>query len=315
MKTVDVVGVGVALVDNLAYVGDQQLESMDLTKGTMQLIDHTQLQRICAEIKPDTIQSGGSVANTIVQMASLGSRCEFIGKIADDKAGERFGRDMTDAGVRFATTVTQSSKPSGQCYVFVSKDAQRTMCTHLGAATDLSVRDVDVQSIASAHCLLVEGYLWDSSDAIQLIEAQTSIATANETRIALTLSDPLLVERHRRFLQAYVESYVDILICNEHEALQLYQSATLEEAISLIRTKVSIAVITRGAQGSEATRDDQKYVCEAAKASRVRDTTGAGDAYAAGFLHGLSKNLPVPDCMKIGSDLAALVIQHIGGRR
>ncbi len=315
MKTVDVVGVGVALVDNLAYVGDQQLESMGLIKGTMQLIDHAQLQRICGQIVPDTIQSGGSVANTIVQMAALGSCCEFIGKIADDQAGERFRHDMTSAGVRFAADATQSSKPSGQCCVLISKDAQRTMCTHLGAATDLSVHDVDARSIANAHCLLVEGYLWDSGDAVKLIEAQTSIAIENATRIALTLSDPLLVERHRSLLQAYVENYVDILICNEQEALQLYRSASLREAMGMLRTKVSIAVITRGAQGSEAARDDQKYVCEAAKVSRVRDTTGAGDAYAAGFLHGLSKNLPVPDCMKSGSDLAARVIQHIGGRR
>ena len=314
MKTADVLGIGVALVDYLSFVSDRQLESMHLAKGTMKLIDHDELTQIQKLISPDSIQSGGSVANTIVQLASLGSQCHFIGKVAGDDTGSKFRKDMECVGVEFATALSESELPTGRCYVFVTPDAQRTMCTFLGAGTSLAISDVDADAIANVRYMFVEGYLWDSPSAKQMIAEKTAIAIQSDTAISLTLSDPLLVDRHREHLQDYVENYVDLLICNEFEALQMYRSKSLDDAVELLRKKVMTLVVTKGEYGSLVVCGDETHVRNATRICDVKDTTGAGDAYAAGFLHGFARQLPITDCMTIGSDLASEVVQHMGGR-
>ena len=314
VKSIDVLGIGSAIIDHLSLVNDEALAATKLSKGTMSLIDYSERSRLSNAVTSDSVQSGGSIANSIFHLAGLGSRCQFIGKVAIDTAGDRIVEEFNRAGVKFFTSRIEPEPATGQCFILITPDAQRTMCTYLGASTTLSLKDIDPQAARQVSCQFSEGYLWDSPSARELILEQTKLARRHDTVIAFSLSDPLLVERHRQALTHYVEQDVDVLFANEFEAQALYRTNGFESTINQLRDKVSLLVLTRGAAGSVAIQGDQVYECPADPVANVRDTTGAGDAYAAGFLHGLTRKLSVPQCMSLGSRQAAHVVEKLGGR-
>ena len=311
---IDVLGIGNAMVDILSFAKDADLRRMQLEKGIMVLIDSDDVRRFEAAVKPVSRRSGGSIANSMACVSALGGKAGYIGKIADDETGEQFSRDMRAAGIEFSTLPIGNKTPTGRCYIFVTDDAQRTMCTFLGACTLLSPDDLDVDAIERSSVILIEGYLWDSPSARELVMQSSKQASKSETKVALSLSDPMLVDRHRESLQSFVEQDVDILFANEQEAGQLYKSMDLRETLATLQEQVSTLVVTRSEHGSVVVQGGEEITRAPDPVSEVVDTTGAGDAYAGGFLRGFVRDMPIRECMDIASAAAAEVIEHIGGR-
>ena len=311
---VDVLGIGNAMVDILCFAEDSELQNMGLIKDSMTLIDEDAAGELESVVKPASVCSGGSVANSIVQLSLLGGRSQFIGKIAQDKIGQQFREDMSRSRIDFNTRPVQSGASTGRCYIFVTSDAQRTMCTSLGACLKLSADDVEEEAIKRSSFLLIEGYLWDLPGAKDLILESSRVAKEAGTSIAFTLSDPFLVDRHRCDLQKYVEQQVDFLFANELEAQSLYVSENLEAALADIKGTVKHLVVTRGELGSVVLSQGKTHVREAEPVPDLIDTTGAGDAYAAGFLYGFTRDWSIPKCMDAASGIAAQVIRQVGGR-
>ena len=313
-KVIDVLGIGNAIVDILCSVDDDELQHKGLIKGSMALIDDETRASLDATVKPICRQSGGSVANSVVHVAELSGRSQYIGKVANDTTGQQFMDDMGRSGVIFNSTVLNSGASTGRCFVFVTPDGQRTMCTYLGACVDLSIDDVDVAAIKRSKTLLIEGYLWSSLSAREMILKSAAIAQESETLVAFSLSDPYLVDGYRLQLQEFVQNYVDLLFGNEREMEELHQTHGLDDTIVALSPLVSHLVITRGEFGSVAVVNDEMFKCSAVPVEEVVDTTGAGDAYAGGYLYGFAREFTVAQCMSIASDVAGRVIGHFGGR-
>lgn len=309
----DVVAVGNAIVDVLVQVDESLLQQVGVTKGVMTLIDSDQADRIYAALPPAVECSGGSAANTIAGIASLGGRGAFIGMVKDDQLGAVFRHDLISQGVTFRTQMAQSGPATARCMIMVTPDAQRTMQTYLGAAVELSPADIDEELIVSAQYTYLEGYLWDPPAAKQAMLKAAACARKAGRKVALSLSDPFCVDRHRDEFRGLIKDHVDILFANEAEITALYQT-DLEQAISAIRGEVELAAITRGALGSMAIKGDQLVIIDAEPLQRLIDTTGAGDLYAAGFLHGLSGQRDLAECARLGGLCAAEVISHMGPR-
>ena len=313
-KVIDVLGIGNAIVDILCGVDDDELQHKGLTKGSMALIDDETRASLDSTVTPICRQSGGSVANSVVHVAELTGRSQYIGKVANDTTGRQFMDDMGRSGVIFESTVLNSGASTGRCFVFVTPDGQRTMCTYLGACVDLSIDDVDVAAIKRSKTLLIEGYLWSSPSAKEMILQSAAIAQESETLVAFSLSDPFLVDGYRSQLQEFVRNHVDLLFGNEREMEELHQTHGLDDTIVALSPLVSHLVITRGEFGSVAVVNDEMFKCSAVPVEEVVDTTGAGDAYAGGYLYGFAREFPVAQCMSIASDVAGRVIGHFGGR-
>ncbi|MDE0309632.1 MAG: adenosine kinase [Acidiferrobacterales bacterium] len=310
---VDVLGIGNAIVDILCPAQDSDLQELGLDKGMMTLVDGETVGQLKQAVAVDSMQSGGSVANSVAQLSALGGRGQFIGKVADDHVGDKFRQEMIDLSIRFETSPMESQISTGCCYIFVTPDAQRTMCTHLGASGLLTTDDLDPAAVSLASVVLIEGYLWDLPDSVELIHETVRVAKHSQTLVALSLSDPLLVNRHRDRLQDFIHNHVDIVFANELEWKNLCES----EREELGRTTNRIAehtVITRGEQGSVVTLKGTTCTRPADPVSEVVDTTGAGDAYAAGYLYGLTRNWSVERCMELASKTAAQTIAHMGAR-
>lgn len=313
-KAIDVLGIGNAMVDILCSVEDQELRHKGLTKGSMTLIDNEMRASLDSVVKPIFRQSGGSVANSVVHVAELTGRSQYIGKVANDSTGKQFIEDMAASGVIFESTVLDSDASTGRCFVFVTPDGQRTMCTYLGACANLTIDDVDVAAIRQAKSLLIEGYLWSSRSAKEMILKSAEIAHESETLVAFSLSDPFLVDSHRSELQDFVHNDVDILFGNELEMEQLHETRGLSETIDALKPVVDHLVITRGEHGSVVVSADEVFTNNATSIAKVVDTTGAGDAYAGGYLYGFAQGFSVAQCMSIASNLAGRVVGHFGGR-
>jgi sugar/nucleoside kinase (ribokinase family) len=259
--------------------------------------------------------SGGSAANTVVGVASLGGRAGYIGKIAADQLGDVFRHDIRSAGVTYATPPAKSGPATARCLIFVTPDAQRTMQTYLGACVELGPDDVPDKTIASAAVTYLEGYLWDKPAAKDAFRKAMKIAHDAKRKVALTLSDPFCVERHRTEFRDLVDNHVDILFANEAEIVSLYHAKDFDEALSHVQGhKNKIMVVTRSEKGSVVCHDGSVHAVPAEKVERVVDTTGAGDLYAAGFLYGLSQQMSLTDCARIGGIAAAEIISHFGAR-
>ena len=313
-KPIDVLGLGNAIVDILCFTREEDILKMELAKGTMQLVGHEAVHKLRQNLSLDSFRSGGSIANSLAHLSELGASCQFVGKVARDDTGARFTNDLKQLGIKFTTRPLQDGSTSARCYIFVTPDGQRTMCTYLGASSMLSTTDLDEEAIRDASCMFVEGYLWYSATARELIFESSKIARSLGTNIAFSLSDPVLVDSFRSELQPYVEENVDILFANELEAEQLFRTNGAKETVCALSQKVNTLVMTQGAAGSVVAAEGQIFDRPAVSVPNVVDTTGAGDAYAAGILFGLSRNKPIPNCMEIASRIAAEVIQHIGGR-
>lgn len=309
----DILGIGNAIVDVVAATDDQFLSRHDMHKGAMQLIDADQADRLYAAMPPGIESSGGSAANTCAVAANLGARVAYIGKVADDQLGQVFRHDITAAGVDFHTSPLSGGAPTARCLILVTPDGQRTMNTFLGACVALDAADVHPSLVSRAKVTYLEGYLFDPPAAQAAFYKAADAAHAADRQVALSLSDPFCVNRHRDAFRKLVASHVDILFANEAEITALYETNTFEEAAQLARAEVDLAALTRSEAGSLIIHgNDTIHV--AAHPTKVVDTTGAGDAYAAGFLAGYTRGKPLAECGRIASIAAAEIISHYGAR-
>ncbi len=314
MADLDVVGIGNALVDVLSRESDAFLTAQGLTKGAMQLVDEGRAAELYAAMGPAMEVSGGSAANTIVGVASFGGRAHYVGKVRDDQLGEVFRHDLAAVGVGYATAPATTGPSTGRCLIVVTPDAQRTLTTYLGASVHLGPADVDRALIERAGILYLEGYLFDPPEAQRAFRTAADMAHAAGRKVALTLSDPFCVDRHRAAFRELVERHVDILFANEVEIRSLYEAADFDAALQQARRHCAVAALTRSELGSVVAAGDEIHVIDAHPVAQVVDTTGAGDLYAAGFMVGLSRGLDLATCGRLGSLAAAEVISHVGAR-
>jgi sugar/nucleoside kinase (ribokinase family) len=316
MQQHDVVGIGNAIVDVIGRCDDAFLTRHGRSKGSMQLVDAAAIAALYEAMGPGVEISGGSAANTMVGVASLGGRAAFIGKTAADQFGQVFGHDIRAAGVRFTTpTAAAGSEPTGRSLILVTPDGQRTMNTFLGVSPQLSAAEIDAKLISNAHIVYLEGYLFDRPEAKAAFRTAARIAVGAGRRVALSLSDSFCVDRHRGEFLAFIRSTVDILIANEAEITALYQTPSFDVALEAARADTKLAALTRSEKGSVIlSPGSAPLIIPAAPAAAVLDTTGAGDLYAAGLLYGISRGLDLGTAGRLGSLAAAHIIAQVGAR-
>jgi sugar/nucleoside kinase (ribokinase family) len=312
--TFDVVAIGNAIVDVVARTEDAFLVAHGLHKGTMTLVDAARSEEIYGAMPPAVEMSGGSAANTVAGVASLGGRAAYIGKVRDDQLGEAFSHDIRAVGVEFSAPPAAAGPATGRSLILVTPDAHRTMQTYLGASTELGPEDVPRELIASAQVTYLEGYLWDRPRAKDAFLRAARYAHEAGRRVALTLSDPFCVERHRASFVELVRDHVDVLFANEQEIIALYETTGFDDALQQVRGRCEVVVLTRSARGSVIVAGDDLHTIDAAPVEAVVDTTGAGDLYAAGFLYGLTHGFALAACGRLASRCAAEVISHVGAR-
>lgn len=313
LPTLDLLGIGNAIVDVQARAEDAFLTAHGMPKGGMALIDAATAEAIYAAMGPGVESSGGSAGNTCAVAAALGARVGYLGKVADDGLGKVFAHDIRAAGVRFPTAPLVGGAPTARCLILVSPDGQRTMNTFLGACVTFGPDDVDEAEVASAAITYLEGYLFDPPAAQSAFRKASRAAHAAGRKVALTLSDAFCVGRHRAAFRAFVKEETDILFANEAELLSLYETEDFDAALALLRQEVALAAVTRSEKGSVVIAGAERFDI-AAVPTKVVDTTGAGDAYAAGFLAGLAHGKTLPECGRWGSVAAAEAISHFGAR-
>lgn len=311
----DVLGIGNALFDVLVRTDEAFLAKHAMTKGSMSLIDEARAAAIYKDMGPATEVSGGSAANTIVGIGSLGARAAYVGKVKDDQIGKLYVHDIRSAGVAFNTPAAQDGPATGCSYILVTGDGERTMNTYLGAAQDLSPADIDPAEIAAAGIVYLEGYLWDPKNAKDAFVKAAGIAHEAKRKVALTLSDSFCVDRYRdEFLGLMRGGTVDIVFANEAELHSLYMTSDFDTALKQLRNDVRLGVVTRSEKGCVVVTPTDAVAAPASPIKQLVDTTGAGDLFAAGFLYGLARNLAHKQCGELGALAAAEVIQHIGAR-
>jgi sugar/nucleoside kinase (ribokinase family) len=310
----DVVGIGNAIVDVIARCDDAFLAARNLQKGSMQLIGTDTVLELYGAIGPAVEISGGSAANTIVGVASLGGKAAFIGKVADDELGRIFAHDIRAAGVTFDTPPAKGGLPTARSLILVTPDGERTMNTFLGVSPELDGGAIKAETVAAGKIVYLEGYLFDREEAKAAFRQAAEIAAKAGRQVALTLSDGFCVDRHRDAFRALVKDKVDILFANESEITSLYQTSSFDEAAKHAARDVKLAVLTRSAKGAVIHSDGKSVAVAAVPVPKVVDTTGAGDLYAAGFLYGHANGLPLETCGKLGSLAAAEIISHVGAR-
>ena len=310
----DVAGIGNAIVDVLTQTDDAFLEGEGLAKGAMTLVDETQAAQVYDKAGPAMECSGGSAANTIAVMARLGAKTAFMGKVKNDAFGKIFGHDIRSLGVHFDTAAAEDGPATANCLVLVTPDAQRTMLTYLGASIHLTPRDIDLEVIKAAKVTYLEGYLWDPEEAKEAFRTAAAAAREAGREVALSLSDPFCVDRHRADFRDLIEGHVDILFANEAEIMSLYEVDDFDAAIEQVKGHCKIAVVTRSEKGSVVVSDAGVQAVAAAPVTQVIDTTGAGDAYAAGFLYGYTQGEVLATCARMGGIAAAEVISQMGAR-
>ena len=312
--TIDVVGVGNAIVDVLASVDDSFILEHGLTKGSMTLIDAERAAVLHAAMPPGIVASGGSAANTMVGVAAFGGRAAYIGKVRDDDLGEVFRRDLRAAGVAFDVPGATDGPSTARCLIQVTADAQRTLNTFLGVSAHLGPDSVDADLVASAAHLYCEGYLWDRDEAKAAIRYAMDAARLARRTVSLTLSDSFCVERHRAEWLDLLTDRVDVVFGNVHELCSLYGVETLDRAADAASEQVDLVFVTLGARGSLVVAGSDRIRVEADELHAVVDTTGAGDLYASGVLYGLSQGASLAEAARLGSIAAAEIISHMGAR-
>ncbi|WP_397398951.1 adenosine kinase [Phenylobacterium sp.] len=310
----DVAAIGNAIVDVIAPASDAWLAENELTKGAMMLVDPARSALLYSRMQQAVEASGGSAANTIAGLASFGGKGAFMGKVADDELGRTFARDMRQIGARFENAPLVGGPATAVSMINVTPDAQRTMCTFLGASVEFTDTDVEVDTVEGSKIVYLEGYLFDAEAARRAFAKAAALAHGAGRKIALTLSDSFVVERHRGGLLGFIESQVDLLFANESEILALFETDSFDEACEALRTRCDLAAVTRSDKGSVILSQGQRLTVKAEPVEKVVDTTGAGDQYAAGFMFGLSRGRPLQQCGQLASLAAAEVISHYGPR-
>jgi sugar/nucleoside kinase (ribokinase family) len=311
----DVLGIGNAIFDVLVKADESFLSRHGMTKGGMALIDEARAVAIYQDMGPATEMSGGSAANTIVGIASLGARAAYVGKVKDDQIGRMYAHDIRAAGVAFETRPATDGPATGCSYILVTDDGERTMNTYLGAAQDLVPADIDAAEIAAAKIIYLEGYLWDPKSAKEAFVKASTIAHEAGREVALTLSDSFCVDRYREeFLDLMKKRTVDLVFANEAELHSLYQTSDFDTALKQLRKDIKLGVVTRSEKGCVVASGEGVIAVPAFPVAQIVDTTGAGDLFAAGFLFGLVRGAGHENAGRLGALAAAEVIQHIGAR-
>ncbi len=312
--TYHVVGIGNAIVDILAQVEEKFLFSRNIPKGAMTLIDAEAAEKLYNDMGECEECAGGSVANTIAALAQLGAKTAFMGRVKNDALGTSFRESMRSTGATFDTEPVKKGSPTGRCFVCVTPDAERTMNTFIGACAEFASEDVDMAVIADSDVLYIEGYLWDQTPAKAAISKAVKAAKANNTKVALSLSDIFCVDRHRESFMALIEESVDILFANEQEATILTETASIADAGNVLAKHVDIAAITQGEHGVTVFAHGEALHVNQLAIDKVIDTTGAGDTFAAGFLYGLSQSGSYETAARMGNAMAGKIVQQMGAR-
>jgi sugar/nucleoside kinase (ribokinase family) len=311
----DVLGIGNAIVDVIARTDDDFLARQSMHKGAMVLIDEARAAAIYDAMGPAVEVSGGSAANTIAGVASLGGRAAFVGKVKDDELGRVFAHDIRAAGVAYETPPASTGPSTARSYVLVTANGERTMNTYLGAAQDLHPNDIDAEAVAASGIIYLEGYLWDPPKAKEAFLKAAKIAHGAERDVALTLSDAFCVDRYRAEFRDLIRTgTVDLVFANERELHSLYETADFDNALKALRGDAKLAVVTRSEKGCLVVTREETTAMPASPVARVVDATGAGDLFAAGFLVGLSRGTDYRNAARLGALAAAEVIQHLGAR-
>jgi sugar/nucleoside kinase (ribokinase family) len=310
----DVVGIGNAIVDVLTRADDSLLDDLGLAKGSMTLINADQAGSMYGSMGPSVERSGGSVGNTMAGIAGLGGTGSYIGKLHDDDFGAVFRHDLSTLGIEMDGQLATEGPPTARCLIVVTPDGQRSMATHLGACVELGPDDIDPAVIQRHQVTYLEGYLWDLPRAKEAMVRAARYAQAAGRQVALTLSDPFCVERHRESFVELIRDHVDVLFANEQEIVSLYEADGFDAALQEVRHNAGIAALTRSEKGSVIVASDEVHIVDAIPIDEVVDTTGAGDLFAAGFLFGLTHGHDLATSGRIGSIAAAEIIGHIGAR-
>jgi len=313
-KPYQVVAIGNAIVDVLSFSDERFIEEQEMRKGAMCLIDDARAEELYGVMSQTTEVSGGSAANTLAGMASLGAKTAFIGKVNDDALGHHFRHDLNAVGVEFTTPETKGGQPTARCLIVVTPDGQRTMNTYLGAAGEIHESDVDAALIAKCQVLYGEGYMWDLECTKTALRRAFTLAKETGAKVAFTLSDVFCVERSREEYLQMIRDDFDILFCNHEEAQALYPGKSFEEVLDALQGQCEVIAVTRGSKGSIILTPTERIMVEAIWVHEVVDTTGAGDLYAAGFLYGLTTGKPLKECGELGSACASDIITHLGAR-
>ena len=306
-----ILGIGNAIVDVICKVDESFIIKNNLTKSTMKLFfDENEFKKIFSNLKIEKTVSGGSVANTIVGISQLGNKVGFIGKISDDKFGNKYEEGLKEENVEYVYSKKKEELPTGTCLILVTPDSERTMCTYLGTAGKISKNDLNLNVIKKSEIVLLEGYLWDEGEPKKALEKVIN----NSNKVAMSLSDQFCVDRHKPDFLNLVKNKLDIVFANEQEILSLFDAKNVDEVIVFLKQYKNNIVITRGEKGSIAINKNQVFEVEAKKNIKLADLTGAGDLFAAGYLHGVINNLSVKESLIKGTELSAQVIQIIGAR-
>lgn len=313
-NTYNVLGIGNAIVDVLTHVDDDFLKKKNLDKGGMMLVSDKEAAAIYDHLGQGIECSGGSAANTIAGLAAMGSKTSFIGKIKDDRIGRVFQHDIRAQGANFDTPTLVDGPPTAHCLVLVTPDAERTMCTYLGACVELSENDINEETVRNSSVTYLEGYLWDPDAAKNAFRKAIKIAHEAGNKVALSLSDSFCVDRHHQEFVNLVKNDVDILFANEDEIKKLYNIDDLNAAALQLQQDCDIGAITCGAQGCIVTNADEIGHVQGRKIAKIVDTTGAGDTFAAGFLHAYTYGRSIGECGVLGNLLASEVVTHMGAR-
>ena len=305
-----ILGIGNAIVDVICKVEDKYLLDNKLTKSTMKLVDEIEFRKLLSTLKIEDTVSGGSVANSIVGLSQLGNEVGFIGKVNADNLGQKYEEGLIKEKVQYFYKKKEETLPTGTCLVLITPDAERTMVVFLGIAGKINENDVDVNLIKNSQMIFLEGYLWDEGDPKSAFDK----AIKNSSNVAMSLSDLFCVERHKLHFLDLVKNKLDIIFANEQEITSLINAKNFDEVITFGRQLGKILVITRGEKGSIAIKNNEVSECESHKNLKIVDLTGAGDLFAAGFLHGHINNLTTKESLQKGTSMASLIIQKIGAR-
>ena len=305
-----ILGIGNAIVDVLCKVDDDFLVKNSLTKSTMKLIDEDEFKTLLSLINIEETVSGGSVANSIVGLSQLGNDVGFIGKVSDDNLGQKYEEGLKKEKVNYFYKKKKETIPTGSCLILITPDSERTMCTFLGTAGKINDTDIDESVVKNSEITFLEGYLWDEGEPKKAFDK----AIANSNKVAMSLSDLFCVERHKEHFLELAKNKLDIIFANEQEITSLINANSFEEIVNFSKQIKKNVVITRGEKGALSILNDELIECDAQKNLNIKDLTGAGDLFAAGYLHGIINNLSIKECLIKGTELSAKIIQKIGAR-
>ena len=305
-----IIGIGNAIVDVICKVNDNFLTANKLTKSTMKLVDEVEFKKLLSNLKIEETVSGGSVANTIVGLSQIGNKVGFIGKISNDELGGKYEDGLKRENVRYFYSKKKEILPTGTCLILITPDSERTMCTFLGTAGKINENDINIDAIKNSQILFLEGYLWDEGEPKKAFEK----AMQYSNKVGMSLSDLFCVERHKTHFLDLVKNKLDITFANEQEIMSLINTKSFDEVIKFAKQIEKLIVITRGEKGATAIQGNEVVECETQKNLKIVDLTGAGDLFAAGFLHGHINNLSLKESLDKGTEMSSKIIQKIGAR-